>query len=238
MRVLAAALLLALGASAARAADLSAVDALYWHRYDDKKLDECVAKLDELLQASPKDPEAMWRLGRAIMRRGEKQKKKADKLADYLKAEDLLKQAVVLAPDSVDAHFFYGVTMGRRGEAQGVLKSLFLVKPIRLQMNEVVRLDPKHGGAHRVLAEILWQVPGFAGGDKKKALEEFETAIRLSPGFTANYQPLAEAYQHYDRKDDAVKTLKACVDVKDPSDPAAAPEDQADCKKLLDKLSR
>jgi len=236
--MLALAAVLLLGAGPAKAADLAAVDALYWHRDEAGKLDQNIAALDEALKAAPQDPELLWRKGRSVMRRGEKLSKKSDRLADYIAAEALLKKAVELKPDSVDARFFYGVTMGRRGETQGILKSLFLVKPIRKEMNEVVRLDPGHGGAHRVLAEILWQVPGFAGGDKKKALAEFETSVKLSPNYTANYQPLAEAYRHYDRTDDAVATLKACVAVKDPADPAAASDDRADCRKLLDKLAR
>ncbi|MBI3564908.1 MAG: hypothetical protein HY079_06920, partial [Elusimicrobia bacterium] len=133
---------------------------------------------------------------------------------------------------------FYGITMGRRGETQGILKSLFLIKPIKKEMAEVLRLDPRHGGAHRVLGEILWQVPGFAGGDKKKALEEFEAAVRLSPDYTANYEPLVEAYLKYGRKDDAVRVLKQGLAVTAPSDPAAAPDDQADLRKLLEKLAR
>ncbi len=220
------------------AADLSSVDALYFRRDQPQKLDQCITDLDLLLKAAPDDAELLWRRGRALMRRGEKLARKSDRLADYLRAEDALKRAVTLKPDIAEAHFFYGVTMGRRGETQGILKSLFLIKPMRKEMAEVLRLDPNHGGAHRVLAEILWQVPGFAGGDKKKALEEFETSIRLSPNYTANYQPLAEAYLHYDRKDDAIKTLKAVLAVTQPSDPAAAPDDKADAQKLLDKITR
>ena len=81
------------------------------------------------------------------------------------------------------------MTIGRWGETKGLLKALFIIKPLKKEMAEVLRLDPSHGGAHNVLAEILWQVPGFAGGDKKRALEEFETALRLSPRYTANHQP-------------------------------------------------
>jgi tetratricopeptide (TPR) repeat protein len=220
------------------AADLSSVDALYWHRNEPQKLDQNIAALDDLLKASPDDAELLWRKGRSVMRRGEKKDRKSDRLADYLAAEELLKRSVTLKPDVAESHFFYGVTMGRRGEAQGILKSLFLIKPIKKEMAEVIRLDPNHGGAHRVLAEILWQVPGFAGGDKKQALAEFETSIRLSPNYTANYQPLAEAYLKYDRKDDAIKTLKAAIAVTEPADPAAAPDDKADAQKLLDKISR
>ncbi len=171
------------------------------------------------------------------MRRGEKRDKKSDKLADYEAARADCEKAVSLAPDSPDAHFWYGVVMGRWGETKGILKALFLIKPIRKEMQETLRLDPKHGGAHRVLGEILWQVPGFAGGDKKQALAEFESAVALSPNHSANYQPLAEAYLHYDRKDDAIKTLNTVLALKDADDPAELAGDKADAKKLLDKIT-
>lgn len=239
MRAAAAALTFVLTATAAWAAiDYAAADHLYWHRYDGGNLALCVKTLDGLLAGAPDDPGLLWRKGRALVRLGEEQKKKSDKLTDYLKAEDLLKRASEADPNSVDAHFWYGVAMGRRGETQGILHSLFLIKPIRREMSEVVALDPNHGGAHRVLGEILWQVPGFAGGDKKKALEEYETAVRLDPRYTANYQVLAQAYLYFGRTDDAVRVLKSVAAVKDPEDPAQYPEDAADAAKLLTKLGR
>jgi predicted Zn-dependent protease len=237
LRLLLAAALL-LGSVPAGALDLSAVDRLYWQRNEGQNLDEHIKQLDGMLAQSPKDPELLWRKGRALFRRGEKREKKADKLADFIAAEDLIKSSLAAKQENADAHFWFGVAMGKRGETQGIMKSLFLIKPIRHEMAETLRLDPARGGPHRVLGEILWQVPGMFGGDKKKALDEFETAVRLSPKYTANYQPLAEAYVYFDRKDDAVKLLKSLEDIKDPEDPAAYPDDLADAKKLLDKLSR
>lgn len=222
----------------AAAPDLAAVDQLYWHRDQGDNLIQNMSALDALLATAPQDAGLLWRRGRSLVRRGEKRAKKSERLGDFLAAEDTLKRAVELAPKNAEAHFWLGVTMGRRGETQGVLKSLFLIKPIRREMNAVLELDPSYGGAHRVLGEILWQVPGFAGGDKKKALTEFEAAARLSPRHTANYIPLAEAYRHFGRKDDAIKALKTVLDFKDPDDPADYRDDVADANKLLDKIGR
>ncbi len=238
-RLAAAALVLLLGAVAASAAvDYAAVDALYFHRNEGDKLAQSLAALDGLLAQTPDDAGLLWRQGRSLVRRGEKIEKKSERLAVYVEAEAALKRATEADPKSVDAHFWYGVAMGRRGETQGVLRSLFLIKPIRREMSVVVALDPRHGGAHRVLGEILWQVPGFAGGDKKKALEEYETAVRLDPRYTANYDTLARAYVHFGRDDDAIRVAKSVADVKDPRDPAAYVDDLADAQKLLAELAR
>ena len=220
----------------AAASHASEIDDLYFHRDQGTNLASSISKLDDLIKAGGA-PDLYWKRCRSLMRRGEKRDKRSDKLADYDSARQDCLKSVELSSGSADAHFWYGVVMGRWGEAKGVLKALFLIKPIRHEMEETLKLDPKHGGAHRVLGEILWQVPGFAGGDKKKALAEFETAVALSPNHSANYQPLAEAYLHYDRKDDAIKTLKTVIELKGSDDPAELPGDQADAKKLLDKLS-
>ena len=58
-----------------------------------------------------------------------------------------------------------------------MLKSLFLVGTIRREMETTLKLDPSHGGAHHVLGELYWQLPGFAGGDKELAVREFEKAL-------------------------------------------------------------
>jgi tetratricopeptide (TPR) repeat protein len=239
IRLAAAALALLLGAVGASAAvDYSSVDAPYFHRNEDGKLAQSQETLDGLLKQTPDDEGLLWRKGRGLIRRGEKIEKRSARLAVYEEAMDVLKRASEADKTNVDAHFWYGVAMGRYGETKGIIKSLFLIKPIRAEMSEVVALDPNHGGAHRVLGEILWQVPGFAGGDKKKALVEFETAVRLDPRYTANYDALAQAYVHFDRKDDAIRTAKSVADVKDPKDPGAYPDDLADAQKLLAQLAR
>ena len=169
--------------------------------------------------ATPDHWELSWRQGRDLIRRGEGQAGKAERLVDFLEAESVLKRSVASSPASAEAHFWLDVAMGRRGETQGILKSIFLIAPIRREMQETLRLDPGHGGAHRVLGEILWQVPGIAGGDKKKAIEEFEAAVRLSPNNRENYLPLARAYMYFGRKKEAAGVLKALESVPAPVDP-------------------
>ncbi|MDD5304818.1 MAG: TRAP transporter TatT component family protein, partial [Elusimicrobia bacterium] len=178
----------------------------------------------------------LWRLCRAKVRRGETLKQKSEKLNEYESAKIDCEKSVALSSGAADAHFWLGVALGRWAETKGMMKALFTLKTIKREVAETLKLDPRHGGAHHMLAEILWQVPGIAGGDKKKALSEFELAVKLSPAHSANYQPLAEAYLYFDRKDEAVATLKALLAIKEPADPAEYPENLADAKKLLLKL--
>ncbi len=226
-------LLPAFCAAAAAAADL---DTDYLRRDTPGKLEANIAALQAALDTPPDGtPKAgvLWRLCRAEVRRGERREAKADRLADFVLARGHCEASVALSSAAADAHFWLGVAMGRWGETKGVLKAVLLVKPIRREMALTLGLDPRHGGAHRTLAEILWQLPGLMGGDKKAALAEFEAAVRLSPGYTANYVPLAKAYLHFGRRVEAARTLQAVAAVKEPSDPAAFPDDLAEARALL-----
>jgi len=226
-------------ASPVRAQSFEAIDAQYYQRHVGGNLEKNISALEEALKGKgtgERTAAVLWRLCRAKVRLSENKDKRADKLAGYDSAKSDCEKSVALAPGTADAHFWLGVALGRWAETKGMMKALFAIKTLKKEMAEVLRLDPAHGGAHNVLGEILWQVPGFAGGDKKKALEEFETALRLSPRYTANHQPLAEAYLRFNRKDDAIRVLKLVEETKDPADPAEYPDNLADAKKLLLKL--
>lgn len=226
-------------AETATGADYRDIDHLYWHRDQGDNLKTHLELLEKAGGASPArdaDPPALWRRCRALVRRGEKRATRAEKLADYEAARKDCEKAVMLQPSSPDANFWHGVSMGRWGETKGIMKALFLVKPIKRAMEATLALDAAHGGAHHVLGEILWQLPGFAGGDKARALREFEEAVRLSPDYTANHKALAEAYLHFKRKGDAVRVLRLVEAVKTPADPAEYPENLADAAALLRTL--
>lgn len=222
-----------------RAADLDfhAIDRQYYHRHEGPNLEDNIKGLEKLDEVQGHaNGQVLWRLCRAKVRRAEKMEKRSDKLVGYESAKADCEKGVEFSSTSADAHFWLGVTIGRWGETKGLLKALFIIKPLKKEMAEVIRLDPSHGGAHNVLAEILWQVPGFVGGDKRRALEEFETALRLSPSYTANHQPLAEAYLHFKRKDDAIRVLRIVEATTEPADPAEYPDNLADARKLLAKI--
>jgi glycerate kinase len=219
---------------------IRAIDEAYFLRDKPGYLEKTFELIDANTKSQPgipsADAEYELRRCRSLVRRGESRKTKADKLSDYNLAKTSCEKSVALAPSMPEAHFWLGVALGRWAETKGMMKALFTLKTIKKEMAEVIRLDPSHGGAHNVLAEILWQVPGFAGGDKRRALEEFETALRLSPRYTANHQPLAEAYLHFKRRDDAIRVLRMVEATTEPADPAEYSDNLADARKLLAKI--
>lgn len=229
-------ILLLCGALFAQEAGLAEIDRLYFHRDENGKLEASISKTEGLLAARPDDPALVLRLARGWVRWGERQSVKKERLKYFFKAEERCRRAIALKPDEADAHFWLGVAMGRRGQTQGILRSLFLVSPIRKEMAEVLRIDPSHGGAHHVLGEIFRQLPGFAGGDKEAAARELEEAIRVDPDHTSHYPALAKAYLSLGEKEKARAVLMKALEVKSPSDPAESRNDLDEAREMLKRL--
>lgn len=211
---------------------ISQADHLYWNRHQNGNLESSVA----LLQSQPADePEILWRLGRSLVRLGEKRVSKSEKLVIFSRAESLLRRAVVLEPQSPDAHFWLGIAMGRRGETRGILRSLFLVGPLKREMREVLKLNPNHGGAHHVLGEMLFEIPMVAGGSKKGAVRELETAASLEPDRSSHFTALAEVYLSVGDRAKAKASLEHVFAIKTPADPSEYADDVQDAREMLKK---
>lgn len=209
------------------------VDKLYFQRDQPGKLDEAAQALEKLVSIGGADAGLWWRYARVLVREGERNDRKKDKLDLFGRAQDAARKAIALDAREPEAHFWLGAAMGRYGQTKGIFKSLSLVGSIRGEMRETLRLDPGHGGAHHVLGEILWQVPGFAGGDKRRALAEFEEAVRLTPDYSANYPSLAKAYLKFGEKEKARALLERLEKLGRPADPPAYPEDLAEVRRSV-----
>ncbi|MBI5240281.1 MAG: hypothetical protein HY926_07390 [Elusimicrobia bacterium] len=208
-------------------------DRLYFHRHQGRNLEDSISLLGGMDQG---DAAVLWRLGRGLLRLGERRPAKADKLAEYTRAEGLLKKAVELAPSDPQAHYWYGISMGRRGQVRGVLRSLFLVKPLRREMRAVLELDPKSGAAHHVLGEMLMELPAIAGGSRKEGVRELEKAAELEPDYSPHFTALAEAYLAVGEKAKAEAALKHIFDIKIPADPGEYDDNVKAARELLEKL--
>jgi tetratricopeptide (TPR) repeat protein len=218
------------------AATLEAVDRLYLYRHQPGGLDASVTSLEALLSQRPDDPAVLWRLGRSMVRVGERFEEKREQLAAYTRAQGLLERAVTLDGSNPEAHYWLGVSVGRQGKLRGIFKSLSLVKVMRREMETVLKLAPNHGGAHHVLGEMYRQMPGFVGGSKKKSLQELQLAFERAPNYTASYAVLAEAYQEAGEKEKAKAVLNRIFEVKEPEDPAEFEDNLKEAKELLKGL--
>ncbi len=215
---------------------LKEIDRRYFHRHEEGNLESSIERLETLLKETPEDPALLWRLCRSLVRMGERKDSKKERKSFYKRAKDLAERSIELDPQEPDGHYWLGVAMGRHGESRGILRSLFMIKPLKREMKAVLELDPRHGGAHHVLGELYRQLPGFAGGSKKKAVAELELAVEVDPDHTTHYPALAEAYLAVGKKKEAAAVLKRVFAVAAPKDPGEYEDNLKDAREMLREL--
>jgi tetratricopeptide (TPR) repeat protein len=158
--------------------------------------------------------EGYWKASRAAWWLAEHTDMRAEKLEYYQRGIDDAKRALALNADAVPAHFWLGCNEGSFGDTKGVMKSLSLVKPIRQEMREVIRLNEhfSDGGAWRVLGVVDYKVPGLMGGRKSRAKEELDKALGFGPNNPFNHYFMAEYYKTIGdkaKKDVEIAALRA-----------------------------
>ena len=157
----------------------------------------------------------------------------------FQKGIDWSKKAIELNPKGAGGHFWLGVNNGKYGESRGILKSLFLVGPIKDEMQQVIAIDSayEHGGAYRVLGRMFYKLPGFAGGGLDKSITNLKKSLEYAPNVSTTHIFLAESYikqkDYQSAKNELNFVLQAAVI------PGLEPEFQADkatAAKLLEEL--
>jgi tetratricopeptide (TPR) repeat protein len=213
-------------------------DALYAQRADLDKAKEGLAKLEQALAAKEDAYSAYWRMARLSYWIGDHTPGNDAKKEIFSKGIDYAKKAIGLGPDKPDGHFWLGVNYGVYGEAKGVLKSLFLVKPIKDEMRRVLELDAAydHGGADRVLGRVYHEVPGIAGGSEKKSLEHLLKALEHGPRVGLNLLYISDTYLSLGRVEDARKALETLVNM-DPM-PDLIPEWNEEKAQAAERLAK
>lgn len=179
---------------ASPADDLQKADTLNERRWEASADQEGMDLCAKVIAAEPHNAEAYWKASRAAWWLGSVLTKRADRLEAFNKGIAWGKEAVRLAPTSAEAHFWLAGNYGSLGDVKGVMKSLSLLGPIRKELEEMNKIDDRYqsGGAYRILGIIDYKVPGFAGGNKKRAKERLEKALAIDPNHPATLYYLAE----------------------------------------------
>ncbi len=189
---------------------LTQADDAYSNRSDSSRARLALELYEKACLDNSASVEARWKTAQAAWWVAEQTESSKEKISIYEAGMKLANEAIALDPNSAEAHFWLGTLQGSYGEVRGVLKSLFLVKPIRREMETVLKLNPSYdgGAASRVLGVVDYKVPGFAGGDKKRALERLDTAFALDPRNPFNVYYLAEYYSIVGKVDKEREYLK------------------------------
>jgi len=190
------------------------------------------------LAADPRSFEAAWKLARADYWLGG-HAPAAEQRGYYEEGIEAGRKAVATAPDKADGHFWIAANMGMMAEGFGIRAGLKYRKPIKDELETVLRIDPayRQGSADRALGRWYFKVPRLFGGSAREAEAHLQAALKYNPASTVTHYFLAELYEDQGRKDEARAECRKVIDA--PLDPEYVPEDKdwkAKASELLQKL--
>jgi tetratricopeptide (TPR) repeat protein len=149
----------------AAAATVAEADA--WLKARDARAAPAIAAM---LKASPGSAEAHILQARLLLQQG-----KGDD------AVDAASEAVDLAPDSAQAHYWLGNAYGYQITRVGTLSQGFMAPKLRDAFERAIALDPSLHDARSSLMEYYLQAPAIVGGSEEKARAQAAELARRDP---------------------------------------------------------
>ena len=209
-------------------------EALYANRTDPASIREAADRWRRQLAADPKDFDAAWKLARAEYWMGG-HSPQGEAQSHFEAGIAAGRQAVAVAPERPDGHFWIAANMGTLAESFGLRAGLKYRKPIKEELEKVLQIDPayRQGSADRALGRWYDKVPRLFGGSEKLAEEHLKKALAYNPNSTVTHYFLAELYVDAGRRAEARVEAQKVIDA--PVDPEYAPEDR-DWKEKAAKL--
>src|SRR3984893_17338657 len=213
-------------------------DALYADRAHLESARQAAALWSAALAADPANFDAAWKLARADYWLGG-HAPDTERRAFLEQGIDAGRKASALMPNRPEGHFWIAANMGALAESFGIRAGLKYRKPVKEELEAVLRLDPAfmRGSADRALGRWYFEVPRLFGGSNTKAEAHLRASLSYDEQSTVSHFFLAELLLDEGRKDEArtelAKVLGAAVD------PEWAPEDndyKARAEVLLRKL--
>jgi tetratricopeptide (TPR) repeat protein len=195
MRIIAVAkvslLVLALVAGFARAATVS--EAREWLDLKDTR---AAAAIVALAKAEPKNADVKVLWVRILLQQGE-----------VKKALDVAKDAVDLAPNNAQTHYWLGNAYGNRVGQVGMISKMLIAPKLRSAFEQAVALDPDLVDARNSLVDFYLQAPSAMGGsiDKAKAQVAQIATRDVALGHSANARLLLAE----DKPEEALAEMEA-----------------------------
>jgi hypothetical protein len=205
--------------------DAQSPDALYADRANPASARKAAGAWAAQLKAHPDDFDAAWKLGRADYWLGG-HAPEAERRAFLEAGIEAGRKAVALKPQRPEGHFWIAANMGALAESFGIRAGLKYRKPIREELETVLKIDPAfmQGSADRALGRWYFKVPGLFGGSHKNAETHLRASLTYNEQSTISRFFLAELLLDDGRRAEGRAELQKVIDA--PLDPEWAPEDQ------------
>jgi tetratricopeptide (TPR) repeat protein len=197
-------------------------DELYRRRED---LSSAARAADLWAQRSSIDVEAAWKLARACYWLGTHQAEQNRRSA-LERGVNAGENAIRLARDRPEGHFWLAANMGRLAESFGILQGLKYRGRIKDELERVLKTDPawEGGSADAALGQWYATVPRLFGGSRQKAEQHLRRALEHDANNTSALSFLGEMLAADGRTAEARVLLRRAVTA--PFDPEWEPEDR------------
>jgi len=166
-----------------------------------------IAILEKTIEERPLNGEAQWTMAKAHLYLGDRVID--GKLEIFEAGKAYAEKAVQLLPNSADAHFWLSALIGRVGQTRGVLQSLFMVNPLKKELDIVLEIDPNYAAAYFALSVLYTEAPGrpLSIGSKEKALENAWRSVDLDPDNIEHNVNLAKVLINNKKTKEALEVL-------------------------------
>ena len=184
-------------------------DALY-NEKTLKQVREAIAIYDSIMEGNE---EATWKFARASYYIGVRTTDKGQQKDIFEKSYVALEAYIDAGSKDINTNYWYALCAGKFGKLKGILKSLFLVKPMKNACNVVIDQDPSYedGAALTILGAIEYEIPT---GSIDECIKYCTEALKYDPdGLTANLY-LGKSYIKKDDYEKAKGHLEIAIGVK------------------------
>lgn len=120
-----------------------------------------------------------------------------------------LEKSVAAAPNDAVAHYRLGIAYGQKAQNLGMFGGMGLIGKAKEEFLRAVALDPNSIDARLRLVEFYVLVPGFAGGDEAKAVEQATEIRKRDP--LDGHRAFARIYTLNKEYDIAIKEMVEAV---------------------------
>ena len=168
-----------------------AADALYANRTDLASARRAAELWSMAVKQDAKNFDAAWKLSRADYWLGTHASESERRT--FLEAGvEAGRTAVAAQPNRPEGHFWTAANMGALAESFGRRAGLKYRKPIKEELETVLRLDAPflQGSADRALGRWYFKVPGWLGGDKKLELGDISAPAQLADAVFTSPAPV------------------------------------------------
>lgn len=137
--------------------------------------------------------EAAWKFARASYFVGVRIADKARKEQIFDKAYKSLRPYYDAGTDNIGSNYWFSLSAGKYGKLHGIVRSLFLVKPMKNATKKVIAQDPGYedGAAYTILGAIEYEVPG---GDLDLCIDYCNKALKYDANAITPNLYLGKAY--------------------------------------------